>query len=220
MASSLRKRVIPESLKRATQIELSNLPRTATPADLRRLILRGQVQGVEHASIEYHRLEPTGRAYLQLTQPEFLLPNLDALEKVSISGVHPVAEPSDRPAMSDQINGNGLGSELDSNGTCVVIWGLPKSIRPEALDKLFQGFSFPQGEPYIFKMPRLAALAFLRPSSKTSTPSPQLFTFTSRFLVRLDSVSEAHRLVRQLHMTSWNPVQHGTKYPMRARVIY
>lgn len=37
-------------LQRATRIQLSNVPPTATPADLRRLIARGQVQGVEDGS--------------------------------------------------------------------------------------------------------------------------------------------------------------------------
>ncbi|KAJ7098048.1 hypothetical protein B0H15DRAFT_823878 [Mycena belliarum] len=206
-AIGLRRRVIPAYLQRATQIELSNLPRTATPADVRRLILRGQVQGVEDASIEYRRLEPTGRAYLKLTQPEFLLPNLDALEKVTVSGVQPVAEPSARPAMSDQMNGNGLGSELASDGKCVVIWGLPKAVLPVVVDQtILRGFSVPPGEDYIFKIP--------------DTLGPKAFTFTSRFLVRLASVSEAHRLVRTIHMTNHRPERNGARYPLRARVIY
>ncbi|KAJ7219147.1 hypothetical protein GGX14DRAFT_590278, partial [Mycena pura] len=189
-------------------IELSNVPPTATPADLRRLISRAQVHGVEDAAIDYYRLEPTGRAYLKLTHPDFLLPSLDALEKVSISGVHPVAEPSSRPSMSTQADGNGLSSELGSDGKHVVVSGLPKAVGPEVVDELLEGFSFPPGEPYIFKLPRCAVC-----------PPPH-FTFVSRFLVRLSSVSEAHRLVRQLHMTNFKPAVHETRYPLRARVIY
>ncbi|KAJ7109244.1 hypothetical protein C8R44DRAFT_802008 [Mycena epipterygia] len=198
-------RYIPESLKRATQIQLSNVPKTATPADLRRLIIRGQVQGVEHAAIEYKRLDPTGRAYLQLIHPDFLLPNLDALERVSLSGVHLLAEPSNRAPtpMPEQMNGNGLSSELKSDGKNVVLWGIPKAVGAELVDELLEGFSFPPGEPYIFKM-----------------PAPDSFTFVGRFLVRLVSAPEAHRLVRQFHMTHWNPPVHGNKYTIRARVIY
>ncbi|KAJ7489841.1 hypothetical protein B0H11DRAFT_1859835 [Mycena galericulata] len=205
--SALRRgtRYIPDSLKRAKQIQLSNVPQTATPADLRRLITRAQVQGVEHAAIYYRRFEASGRAYLQLTHPDFLLPNLDALEKVTISGVHVVAEPINRAPATERelLNGNGLSSELDSNGKNVVVWGLPKTAGPELLDQLMQDFSFPPGEPYIFK-----------------TPIPTGFTLASRFLVRLASVSEAHRLVRQLHMTNYRPDVYGAKHPIRARVIY
>jgi hypothetical protein len=46
------------------------------------------------------------------------------------------------------------------------------------------------------------------------------FTMAARFLVRLASVSEAHRLVRELHMTYYQPEIHKTNYPLRARVIY
>ncbi|KAJ6547425.1 hypothetical protein B0H19DRAFT_1165565 [Mycena capillaripes] len=209
MASTLQRvpRSIPQGLQRATHIQLSNVPPTATPADLRRLIARGQVQGVEDVAIDYFRLAPTGRAYLKLAHPDFLLPNLDALERVTISGLHPVAEPSNREpksAMSARLEGNGLSSELDSNGKNVVLWGIPKALGPEMVDPLLAGFSVPPGEPYIFKMPA----------------TTQGFTMTGRFLVRLASVSEAHRLVRKLHMTHFNPDKNGTKYTLRARIIY
>ncbi|KAF7338407.1 hypothetical protein MVEN_02066500 [Mycena venus] len=212
MASAIRRgaRRIPESLKRATQIELSNLPPTTTPADLRRLIVRAQVQGVEDAAIDYHHLNPTGRAYLKLTHPDFLVPGLDALEKVTISGIHPIAQPSQRPPAAAQLDGNGLSSELDSNGRYVAVWGLPKAVAPNVLDDIIRDrFSFPPGEPYIFKMPEL-----------NTADNPRVFTLASRFLVRLASVSEAHRLVRELHMTYYWPERHQTKYPLRARVIY
>jgi len=188
---------------RTTQIQLSNVPKTATPADLRRLVTRAQVNGVEDVAIEYHSLEPNGRAYLKLTHPDYLLPNLDALEKVTISGVHLVAEPSDRAPMSDRFNGNGLSSELDSNGKNVVISGLPKSMNLEGVDRLLKGFSFPPGEPYIFKI-----------------PSTEAFIMTRRFLVRLVSVPEAHRLVCQLHLRWFRPELYQLQYPIRARVIY
>ncbi|KAJ6546545.1 hypothetical protein DFH09DRAFT_646643 [Mycena vulgaris] len=191
-------RNIPDSLRRATQLQLSNVPNTATPADLRRLIIRAQVQGVKQVAIEYHRLEPTGRAFVQLTNSDLLRPSLEALEKVTIAGVHLYAEPIERPAMSDQANGNGLSSELDSNGKHVVVWGFPKAAAPPVLDQLLEEFTFPPGEPYIFKI-----------------NDPQHFTVTSRFLVRCGSVADAHRLVRTLHMTL-----HGPKFPIRARVIY
>ncbi|KAJ7273579.1 hypothetical protein B0H12DRAFT_1090075 [Mycena haematopus] len=210
-SASLRRKArhIPAYLRGATQIVLSNIPPTATPADLRRLVHRAQVQGVEDVAIDYDNLTPTGRAYLQLTHPDFLLPSLDILEKFTISGVHPIAEPSDRLPMSAQLEGNGLSSELDSNGRYAVVWGLPKAVSPPQLDRqLLAGrYNFPLGEPYIFKMP---------PRSNT----PRSFTRFGRFLVRLASVSEAHRLVREVHMTYYWPEELKTEYLLRARVIY
>jgi len=191
------------ALKRVAQIQLSNVPPTATPADLRRLITRAQVPGVEQVAIEYFHLEPTGSAYLQLTHPDFLQSNLDALEKVTISGLHPIAEPSYRRTMDLQLQGHGLSSELDCNGKSVAIWVFPKKMQPARLADFLVGFNFPPGEPYIFQIPM-------------SVP----YTTVSRFLVRLASVSEAHRLVRELHMTQFKPEEHGTRYSLRARVIY
>ncbi|KAF7363324.1 hypothetical protein MSAN_00987800 [Mycena sanguinolenta] len=210
-SASIRRKArdIPRHLRHATQVQLSNVPSTATPADLRRLVSRAQVQGVEDVAIDYQNLTPTGRAYLQLTHPDFLLPCLDVLEKFTISGVHPIAEPSNRPQNSAQLEGNGLSTELDSNGRHVALWGFPRAFNEYQLDTqvLAGRFSFPPGEPYIFKM-------LPRPNITRS------FTMFSRFLVRLSSVSEAHRLVRELHMTYYWPEEHKTKYPIRARVIY
>ncbi|KAF8212378.1 hypothetical protein K438DRAFT_1806425 [Mycena galopus ATCC 62051] len=210
-ASLRRVRQIPQSLRSATQVELSNVPRTATPADLRRLVMRAQVQGVEDVAIEYNHLTPTGRAYLKFTHSNYARASLDILEKYSITGVHPTAEPSDRAPVSAQLEGNGLSSELDSRGRYVTVWGLPRAVGPEVLDKLIVNrFSFPPGEPYIFKMPPLGG-------ERSGGP---MFTLFSRFLVRLSSVSEAQRFVRELHMTYFQPEEHKTRYPIRARVIY
>ncbi|KAJ7694232.1 hypothetical protein B0H17DRAFT_476579 [Mycena rosella] len=205
MASSLGAqrgtRYIPEALKRTKIIQLSNLPTTVIPADLRRLVIRGQVQGVEDASIEYHRLQPTGRAYLRLTHEDFF-PNLDALEMVSVSGVHPIAEASAETPSPDESGGHGLSSELGCDGKDVVIWGLPRQLREEAVDRhLLGGFSMFPGE-FLFKLP------------------PVGFSLYSRFRVRLVSVSEAHRLVRKVHMTNYNPEVLGPKYQLRAQVVY
>ncbi|KAJ7685056.1 hypothetical protein DFH06DRAFT_1074108 [Mycena polygramma] len=205
MASSFRRgaRVVPPALKNATQIRLSNVPPTATPADLRRLITRAQVSGVEDVSISYFRLKPTGRALLKLTHSDFLLPSLDALQRVSISGLHPVAEPIDYWPTSDGMEGHKLSSELKCNGKNAVIWGLPKWAGPDKLDKLIQGFSFAPSKAHILKL-----------------APPEAFTVSSRFMVRLSSVSEAHRLVRKLHMTHFDHETKGTQFPLRARVIY
>jgi len=42
----------------------------------------------------------------------------------------------------------------------------------------------------------------------------------SRFLVQLTSVSEAQRLVREMHMTYFEPETLGNKFMLRARIIH
>ncbi|KAJ7063172.1 hypothetical protein C8F01DRAFT_61118 [Mycena amicta] len=199
-------RYIPDALKQATQIELSRVPLTAKPADIRRLVSRAQAPGVEDVAIEYRQLQPTGRAYLKLNHTSFLLPCLKALESVSISGIHPVAEPCDRKVPPTRLSG--LSSELASHGKHVVVWGIPRGVGGghTALEKLLGSLHFHRPtlpEQYIDKLP-------LRHSS----------SIVDRFLVRLSSVAEAHRLVQQVHMTHYLPSVYGTEYPLHGRVIY
>jgi hypothetical protein len=42
----------------------------------------------------------------------------------------------------------------------------------------------------------------------------------SRFVLMLESVSEAHRFVRHFHMTHYNPEAFGTRHGLYARVVY
>lgn len=135
-------------------------------------------------SIEYRHLSPTGRAYVKLTHSDFLQPSLDALESVTISGVHTIAEPSDRPPLAAQLEGNGLSSELDSNGRYVAVWGLPKAVGPETLDAILGGrFTFPPGEAYIFKMPQCAVCSSCSHLRLTSISSAPIQTTTSQWLL-------------------------------------
>lgn len=46
------------------------------------------------------------------------------------------------------------------------------------------------------------------------------FSRGSKHLVRMSSEAEAHRLVRSLHMTYFEPEVHKQKYLIRASVIY
>lgn len=43
---------------------------------------------------------------------------------------------------------------------------------------------------------------------------------TSRVLVRLSTASEAFRLLRNMHMTNYEPGTWGDKYIIRAQLIY
>ncbi|KAF7295044.1 hypothetical protein MIND_01042600 [Mycena indigotica] len=197
-------RYIPDHLSRATQIQLSRIPITAKPTDIRRLVARAQAPGVEDVAIEYRQLEPTGRAFLKLTHTSLLMPCLTALESVSIAGVHPLAEPSDRKASRSTFSG--LSSELGSDGKHAVVEGIPSGAGGghTVLEQLLASMHFRRphtNERYVEKL-----------ASRTQA--------IHRFLVRLASPAEAQRLVRLVHMTHYLPSLYGTKYPLRARVIY
>ncbi|KAF7304610.1 hypothetical protein MKEN_01174900 [Mycena kentingensis (nom. inval.)] len=186
----------------ATQIKLSNLPLTAKPDDIRRLVARSQAPGVDKIAIEYRDLEPTGCAVLNLTNTNHLSTCLNALESVSISGVHPKAEPERRTLLPTLVNG--LSSELQSNDRHVVVSGLPKGLGPAEMDQMLRRWHF---------RPRNGETSAVVLAARDKGR-------TDRYLVHLDSVSEAHRLVRLLHMAYYDPAVYGQQYPLRARVIY
>lgn len=108
-------------------------------------------------------LEPNGTAFLKLAHSDYMAPAaLEALEKVTISGLHPVAEPSKRWPAPALYHGSGLSSDLASDGKNVVVWGFPEILDPAALDRdALGGFSFPPGEDYIFKIATYASYALL-----------------------------------------------------------
>nr|GAT44021.1 predicted protein [Mycena chlorophos] len=197
-------------LKQATQIQLTNIPKTATPSDIRRLVARAKAPGVESVAIEYKQLRPTGRAVLNLAHSGFLTECLRLLEGVSISGAHPVARPSEWKHKSNLMNG--LSSELGTNGMHVYISGIPRHPRWEvpALEELLAShkFSRPIGSnaPWIEKLP-LSRRLNVEPNVRD-------------FRVRFGSVAEAHRFVRQVHMTYYLQSKHGTTYPLQAWVLY
>ncbi|KAG2756016.1 hypothetical protein P692DRAFT_20792396 [Suillus brevipes Sb2] len=199
-------------------IQLRELPRSALLTDLRRLCIRNRVLGVTDVAIDYHRFLPTGRAYLTLAHSEHLHKNLQALDNASVGSL-PIRAVSAPPPRSSHrrldktdepqrkvFYGNGPHGGIPSRLKHVVIWGFPGKISEEAVENYLRDF-------------RLDNI-----DSKSGAVRVELaantFSLYSRYLVRPTSTAEAHRLVRQLHMTYYEPGHWGRRYQLRARIVY
>ncbi|KAG1782704.1 hypothetical protein EV702DRAFT_960473, partial [Suillus placidus] len=202
-----------------THIQLRELPRSALLTDLRRLCIRNHLLGVTDVAIDYHRFLPTGRAYLTLAHTEHLHTNMQALDKASVGSL-PIQAVSAPPPRSGHgrpdrtgtqrkvFSGNGPHGGISSRMKHVVIWGLPGKIFEEAVENYLRERDF-----------RLDNINGKSGAVKVELAT-NTFSLYSRYLVRPTSTAEAHRLVRQLHMTYYEPEHWGRRYQLRARVVY
>ncbi|KAI0256619.1 hypothetical protein BJV78DRAFT_293984 [Lactifluus subvellereus] len=109
-------------------IKLTGLPRTTTPVDITRLLGRNKVhnikKGGDHAvsivlgfrstqkhldavTLEYHRFEPTGSAFLTLTQPSVLPKALAVLKQLRFFG-HPLTPRATSAPAETRMRSRGL----------------------------------------------------------------------------------------------------------------
>ncbi|KZT67767.1 hypothetical protein DAEQUDRAFT_812632 [Daedalea quercina L-15889] len=207
----------------STHILLGNVPRTAIPADIKRLCFKHKVDSVSHIALDYYRFTPTGRAWLTLNSSTHMRYTLKSLKGSVISGklldadaAHDPKNPVNRTrgvkgrleaAERGLVTGSGPDGASTSHGRGVVIQGLPGKLTPEGLRSYLKDF-------------KLAATEGGRKEIvKLDTPNLRL-TIKSRFFVRLASVAEAHRLVRELHMTYFESKFYDNKYSLRAAVVY
>ncbi|KZT09472.1 uncharacterized protein LAESUDRAFT_722434 [Laetiporus sulphureus 93-53] len=216
---------IDKETHQGTHILLTKLSRSVIPADIKRLCGKNKVDHVSDVKLDYYRFTPTGRAWVEVTAPIHLKKTLKALQNTVIGStvLAPlVADPYAGPPIRMRgkkgfteavergiVLGNGLNGGITGQGKNVVIYGLPRMMEPEAVRDFLKSFklaSMQEGQQ-VYKM------EIQKESIKKST-------FTSRYLVRLASVSEAHRVVRRIHMTYYQPENYGSRYPVHARVIY
>ncbi|THU92178.1 hypothetical protein K435DRAFT_214985 [Dendrothele bispora CBS 962.96] len=186
----------------ARHIELNNVPKSATPADIRRLLWRSKVQDIQDVSIIYKGFMPTGRALLTLNKPNFLRDNMRALENASISGIRVYSGVRMVDGDKQLAFGDGPHANTFNEGKNVLLWNLPRRTQFSTITPLLKGFALADCKEPIQKV------------------KIDEFTFLSRFLIRLVDESEAHRLVRALHMTDLEPEKHGRAHPVRAHVVY
>jgi len=205
-------------------IQLRNVPRTAIPSDIRRLVSRTKLQGVADVAVDYHRFSPTGRAYLTLTNSDYLRPNLTALQKSHIS-TFPIKAMSSSPPNNGPpsrmrgakgrteavnrgiITGNGPHGGMLNPSRNVVIWGLPGRLTRAQLRDFLKDCNVPDTDESRMEIVKLHR-------------TDDSFSIFSRHLVRLQSMALAHHLVRLLHMTYFEEGKWGRQYQIRARVIY
>jgi len=218
------RRPVPLTSKDRTHIQLRGLPRTALPADVKRTIVRAKLLGVSDVAIDYHRFIPTGGAYLTLVTSDPLNFNLTALRNATISSL-PITSVSSPPPTSSAARtrgtkgrmaaaerglffGDGPRGGVVNEGKNVVLWGLPGRLTPEGLKGLLRNFKLAGTE------------GGKKEFMKLEGPDGTGYTRVSKHLIRMSSVSEAHRMVRGLHMTYFMPEVHKSKYLIRCRVVY
>jgi len=203
-------------------IQIRGLPRTALPQDVQRTVVQGRLQGVTDIVLDYRRFIPTGNAWLKLTSPELLNANLRALDNATVSSSPISAASSEAPPIPNRMrglkgkdvaakrgyfDGNGPRGGIKNSGKNVVIWGLPGRMSPDALKEFLRDF-------------HLAGTEGGKTESVKIPVDASQYTRVSKHLVRLSSQSEAHRVVRELHMTYYHPEVHKYSYLIRARVVY
>ncbi|TFK92120.1 hypothetical protein K466DRAFT_261875 [Polyporus arcularius HHB13444] len=203
-------------------VGLTGLPRTALQTDLQRLCGKAKVENVSHVALNYKRFKPTGTATLAFSRPEYVPAALKALDRTVLGGKTIKATAVDSvPDVSRMrgpkglleagqrgaLKGDGPDAGLTGAGKNVVLYGLPARLLPSVMaDNLrkFKLAGMDQGKPVVIKL------------ESGRGPSASA---TSRWLCRLESVSEAYRLVRTLHMQQWRPDLYDDKYVVRAAVI-
>jgi hypothetical protein len=168
-------------------VRLTGLPRTSTPADITRLLARNNVHNItngEHAmfhqaptsdlrqlvavALDYYRFEPTGRAFLTLTQPSVLPKVLAALKQLRFFG-HPLiprtTKPPPEPRMRSRglkgreeasersiISGTGSQGGITDVGRSVMLSGMPGKISTEALRRFLNNYSLMGGQGEVVKI--------------------------------------------------------------------
>ncbi|KAJ7582863.1 hypothetical protein C8J56DRAFT_1167882 [Mycena floridula] len=204
-SGSFRRRSAEDSkLDTAKYLELGNVPITTTPADIRRLLVRSNVQGIADVAINYKAFSPTRTALVTLTFPDYIP---DALRKIHGSMISNTIITASRKSTSptgDVITGDGPRGGLTRMAQSVIVWGLPFRSSISKLESLLAGFELADID---------------KPIVKVATPDGQ-FSRVSRCLVHFGSIAEAHRFVLQVHGTYLDAKNYGSTYPISARVIY
>jgi len=179
------------------------------------------------AQLNYNRFTPTGQATIVVSRPEFLSGLLTTLRHASMSyhslQFKPVSVDLDiamqmRPrtrgfrgrteaALRGALTGDGPGGGIPERGRAVLVSGLPNKFRRHLLamflEKAYRNRGITIGE------------TIARIERDTDEKA-----FTARALIRMRTTTDAHRLVRLLHSTPYDPEHYGDRYEMRAQIVY
>lgn len=161
-----------------------------------------------------------------MSLPDYTREAIRAAGNITISGCKVEAEPMEHPEamMPSQtgLTGNGASAGVVV-GKTVTLSGLPGKTRLPAVLKMVEGFKLANLKKVYPVRPVPVCVFYLVFSfalyEMTLYLSPEKkFSLYSRFIVHLDSESEAQRLVRKYHMT---PFRDTDAAPIiRAEVIY
>ncbi|ETW86007.1 hypothetical protein HETIRDRAFT_432539 [Heterobasidion irregulare TC 32-1] len=200
-------------------MKLNGLPRTALPSDIRRMLVKYNItENFGDIQLDYGRFIPTGSAYLTFTAQSALHRAFIELRNASHMGFPitasrtpvPIGPPprsrGDRGRLEASqrgvISGDGYRAGITETGKSVVVWGMPGKMTTDTMRLFLRGYKLAPGEGQITKLDSIGT------------------QLTSRHFVRLNSMSEAYRLVRNVHMTFFEPLVWGDRYIIRARVVH
>ncbi|KAJ4488046.1 hypothetical protein J3R30DRAFT_3695702 [Lentinula aciculospora] len=191
------------ALSKAQHILLKRIPALTTPADIRRMLTRYNVQGVADVAILYENFIPTKQALITLARPNFMRDNLRELTNATLSGLVLTSEEIDYSVSGPPppVFGTGPHAGVDNVGKNVVLSPFPYGTSPINLETVLEKYTL-AGSFNDSVLP-------IRNASKNPIS----------MLVKLGSESEAYRVVREVHMT--NPlVWFRWSRDLRARIIH
>ncbi|PFH52410.1 hypothetical protein AMATHDRAFT_2145 [Amanita thiersii Skay4041] len=214
-----------KALEYGNRIELQNVPLSATTTDVRRLVEWTRLSGVEDVALQFEHFRPTGKALITLSRPELLRDNMRLLQNIGFAGVPLHVEPKlssdvrelpgrtrgvkgrEAAARRGILDGNGPHAGLLNGERTVTIWGFPGKTEVPTVEYILKSFKLTRsvnGKSSVFKIP---------------IPQNE-FAMSSRFIATTQTVSEAHRMVRQVNMTFFEPDTLGNRFLLRARIVH
>ncbi|KAH9483981.1 hypothetical protein JR316_0003459 [Psilocybe cubensis] len=196
------------ALSESKYVLLRGLPPMTTSHDLRRLLIRNEIKGVSEVSLFYKHCRPTGKAILTMALPDYTRNAIREASSLSFPGRKIDAEPITNiksygigtGGQRSTVLGTGPSANCPERRT-VTIHGFPGRTPVSQVVKLLEGFRVDKDLPVPAEM----------------VPLPERkFALVSRFLVYLESESEAQRFVRKYHMTR-HKITNGL---LKATIIY
>ncbi|KAI0093910.1 hypothetical protein BDY19DRAFT_284731 [Irpex rosettiformis] len=220
MASTVAQRTIQSAkrgrvradITRTRHIQLHNVPKTAQPGDIWRLCTRAKLENVE-----------SGNAWVTLTNASFSDSTLKKFHEGHYIGASEISasmnarkdaeflrrgrgEKGREDAANRGVLGSGPSARISGGEKNVCLSGLPDYTTVDVVKRILKSFKFTSsGEKEVVK---------LEQATRQYTNS------TGRFLVRLASSSEAHRLVRKLHETDFNEINKNRQWRIKAHIVY
>ncbi|KAL1668478.1 hypothetical protein GGF50DRAFT_96693 [Schizophyllum commune] len=182
-------------------LRLRNIPKSATRNDVARMLMRAQVEGVTSVELEYNRWLPAGSALIQFHRPEYVPASSHRLKGRAIQGIPVIPENLSRFALQDyqealkkQEKNTGTGPSANTTHLeeKVVLWGFTPRWNATDVAALLRSYRLHNHD------------VDGGANSIWYTPLADQ-THSRKFVARMAGPEEAHRVVRDLHMT---PVPH------------
>ncbi|CCA66924.1 hypothetical protein PIIN_00763 [Serendipita indica DSM 11827] len=187
-------------------LRLEGVPHWVTPGDIRRMAERAGAIGIRDAYIESEKGIQTGTAFVEFEAPSLTRKAADLLKNAQISGI-PITIAGYVHARSPKFHKrtriDPLKPIAPTAPATAVIYGIPKSFKLKDVRAFLHEYKFAT-----FGTPEEAYERVFVSSGEMT-----------RWAIRLQSMSDAWRLVRHLHMRRFRFGQRGETL-IGARVVY